>query len=126
MTVASLRAIRLACVITLYVAAGAWGVHATFQDGPDAVDFLFSVLFSLLVVFAAVADSKIVGRQMPSIVPFLMLCSWPVTVPGYLVSTRRWKGIALGVMFPLTLWLVYYFTAMATYYLRLLVWLLAP
>jgi len=29
-------------------------------------------------------------------------------------------------MFPLTLWLVYYFTAMATYYLRLLVWLLAP
>lgn len=55
---------------------------------------------------------------MPSIGYLFLLALWPVMVPGYLVWTRRWKGLALAVGFAFTLWLVYYFTAVFCYAMR--------
>jgi hypothetical protein len=118
MTFASLRQVRLACIVSLFLIATATGVHAAFADGPHPGAPLFSVAFTLVVVFAVAADSKLVGRQMPSIGHFFMLFVWPVMVPGYLVWTRRWKGLALAVGFASALWLVYYFTAVFCYAVR--------
>jgi hypothetical protein len=123
MTVASLRAIRRACLVSLYAVAVAQGVHVAFRAEPSRADLLFAVVFPLLVVFAVVADSKIVRRQLPSIAPFLMLFSWSVAVPGYLVWTRGWRGLALVVAFAVTVSLAYYVTAIAAYNFG---WLVSP
>ena len=118
MTSASLRQVRLACIVSLFLIGGATGVHEAFRDGPQQTDSLFSVALMLVVVHGVAADSKLVRREMPSIGYLFLLALWPVMVPGYLVWTRRWKGLALAVGFAFTLWLVYYFTAVFCYAMR--------
>ena len=81
-------------------------------------DALLSVVLSLLAFYSLVADSQVVGRKMPSIGHFLVLCSLPVAVPGYLAWTRRWKGIGLFAALAFTWWLVYYVTALTAFGVR--------
>ena len=78
MTSASLRQVRLACVVSLFLISGATGVHEAFRGGASPADSLFSVGFTLVVVHTVAADSKLVRRQMPSIAHLFMLWLWPL------------------------------------------------
>ena len=118
MTSASLRHVRLACIVTLFLIAGATGAHEALWVVPRPTDSLVSVAFTLVVIHTVAADSELIRRQMPSIAHLFMLFLWVLMVPGYLLWTRRWKGLALTVGFAFALWWVRLCAMVLCYALR--------
>lgn len=62
------------------------------------VDVFLSLSIGLLLALLVMADARILGRQFPQTALWLILSLWPLAVPGYLIATRRMKGLGLVAM----------------------------
>jgi len=87
-----------ACVVSflfsIYVAIRSFGGHAL----PDELYRLEFSLVTLLLAGWLVADSADRRRFSPSFDHgWFMFWALPIYGPYYLISTRRWKGVALCV-----------------------------
>ena len=68
-------------------------------------------------------DARIHRRPLPDALCLLVLCSWPVSVPIYLVRSRGLLGIGLAIAHAVGLLVVYGVVAMACATLLNTAWL---
>lgn len=78
---------RRAAVIVSYAVSALWG--AAFFAGPDPLmELLVSLAGGTAVTQFCMFDSRIQGRPLAWSVPWLIFCSWPISVPAYLFWSR--------------------------------------
>jgi hypothetical protein len=99
------RKLLLAYLVFLHVMAIVWGTQAILrEDSPSVlVDLILPIVFALAVVQTCVIHSRISGRPILHIVRFIMLLTWPVTAPAYLIWSRRWRGLLWAGLLAVTL-----------------------
>ena len=80
------------------------------------IQFLLPWLIAFSLVIACSTDALIVGKSVPRIVQFLMLLTWPISIPICLFWTRRWWGLMWALVIGATLLLTVYLTDMLLFY----------
>lgn len=69
-----------------------WGVrHAFVID--RRIDLLFSVAMAICATLFCIADSRVRGKPLLHSYYWLIVITWPVAVPLYLVFSRDFKRI---------------------------------
>ena len=86
------------------------------NTGSLLIQFFLPWLVAFSLVIACSTDARIVGKSVPNIVQFLMLFTWPLSIPLCLFWTRRWWGLMWVLVFGATLLLTVYLTAMFLFY----------
>jgi hypothetical protein len=109
----SARQVRASLVAAVYVLGGLWGLHAALTRDSASVQLGLSILFASTVALCCIADAKVVGKPMLISFQWLMFFTWPVSVPAYLVWTRRLRGLGLAVLHALLLAILSYATFLA-------------
>ena len=103
---AQLKTRRWVLLVFLHLLAVAWGAQMAFSNEPRLVELLLAWVAALALVMCCVADAKIVGKPILHIVQFIMLFTWPVTAPVYLVWARGWRGLLWAAGFAASLTIV--------------------
>ncbi|MCH7546609.1 MAG: hypothetical protein IID30_09450, partial [Planctomycetes bacterium] len=80
------------------------------------IQFFLPWLVAFSHVIACSTDARIVGKSVPRIVQFLMLLTWPLSIPLCLFWTRRWWGLMWALVIGATLLLTVYLTDMFLFY----------
>ena len=83
---------------------------------PTLRQYLLSWLVAFSLVIACSTDARILGKPVPNIMQFLMLFTWPLSIPICLFWTRRWWGVVWVLVFGVTLSLTYFITTLLLYY----------
>ena len=84
-------------LVALYFATLSWGAIQCFpQQG--GVHYIFALLMASMAALWVVFDARHRGKPLVSIVQFLVLVSWPVAVPIYLISTRGVRGLGWSLL----------------------------
>lgn len=89
----SLIALRSSLLLFLHFLAASWGLHLAVPQGYSPVEVLFNFTASFGIVITCAVDSKIRHKPILRIVQFIMLFTWPVTAPIYLLWSRGWPGM---------------------------------
>ena len=112
---ADLKLRRTIFIFFSYVLAIFTGLSA---NGTDSllIQFLLPWLVAFSLVIACSTDARIVGKSVPNIVQFLMLLTWPLSIPICLFWTRRWWGLMWALVIGATLLLTVYLTDMFLFY----------
>jgi hypothetical protein len=99
------RLFRAAFIALVHALASYAGFRAATEAPTGLPDLLVSVGLAFGVVFACIVDSTIIAKRMVHIVPFVMLFTWPLSAPIYLVWSRGWKGLILTLVFAATMFI---------------------
>ncbi len=76
-----------------YASAVVWGVRSIYPHEQSALDLLVPTLLAVALGWWAIADARVRGRPMPLLAqPWFVLIAF-LLVPGYVIWTRRWKGV---------------------------------
>jgi hypothetical protein len=113
----STRQVRTLLLGSLYVLAFLGGVHAALTSQSGVVQLGLTALFASTLAMWCIADSKVVGKPMLISFQWLMFLIWPVSVPAYLMWTRRLRGLGLAMLHALLLLIVCNATFLAIGYL---------
>ena len=89
---------------------------STISSDSLLIQFFLPWLVSFSLVIACSTDARIAGKYVPNIVQFLMLFTWPLSIPICLFWTRRWWGLMWVLIFGATLLLTYFLTALLLYF----------
>ena len=95
-----------------------YGVRAgIYGDVETGIDLLLGMAIAFSVVIACIVDARLLGQKMHNLVGFVMLFTWPVSVPIYLIWTRKLKGLFISLGLAVGLFVTYYLSALASWYL---------
>lgn len=103
----SLRTLRNSYLIFLYVLAFFLGLQSALPEANVVAILLMRLALAIAVVKACALDGQIIGKKILRIHQFLMLLTWPVTAPVYLVWARGWKGLLWLIILAVTLFIVF-------------------
>ena len=81
-------------LVAFHFLVGTAFAHALLRPGLTGADALLSMAVSVLAVLACAADARQRGSPLPHGVQYVMLLTWPITAPLYLLQSRGWKGVA--------------------------------
>ena len=98
-----LRRILLFCLYLLAAIAGATGAD---RSQAVVVQIVFPFMMASAAAYWCVVDSRILGRPIVPAVQCIMFFTWPLAVPIYLVYSRRLRGLGLGVLHAMGLFIV--------------------
>jgi hypothetical protein len=110
-----LRWVQLAFI---HLAAAVLGVRAGLHEHRTAHDVLFGYILAIVIVMACANDARLRGLWLPRIEQFLMIFTWPVTAPTYLLWSRRWWGVLWVLGLGMTMTLCYLVPAIVVFALR--------
>jgi hypothetical protein len=99
-TPAHLGFFLIAC---LYAIAALWGVTQARAPDNDLLELLTAVSMPLAATLWTVNDARCRGEPLLHIVQIVMLFTWPLAVPIYLVRSRRLRGVGLAILHALGL-----------------------
>ena len=94
-------------LIFLHVLAIMWGIHLGANDKPTLAGVLFSLTAAITVVKLCVIDARARRTPIVPIVQFLMLPSWTIAAPIYLIWSRRWYGVLWALLWAFTFGVCY-------------------
>jgi hypothetical protein len=97
------RKLRLWLLVFMHLTAACMGLSAALSPEQKPRDLLMGMALAVTVVLACVADGRIVGARIARINQFIMLFTWPVAAPIYLLWTRKWKGLLWSALWLVTL-----------------------
>ena len=89
---------RRAVVSVIYALSVYWGTVYWFGSDPRT-ELLVSVIGGIVMTQFCMVDSRIRGRSLPWSVPWLIFCSWPVSVPVYLCWSQGIRKIYKPVLY---------------------------
>jgi hypothetical protein len=94
-------------LIFIHLLALLWGIHraAEAQSGP--ADLLLSLTVAITIVLACANDARIRRTPLVSIIKFIMLFTWPITAPVYLIWSRGWRGVLWAILWSITFYGIY-------------------
>lgn len=88
--------LRRILLVQLYVLSFGWGMSQLLQHA--WLGYLIQLLIPATGVLWAVSDARQRGRPILSIVQFMMVLTWAVTLPIYLMKSRRVRGFGWAVL----------------------------
>lgn len=91
------------CLIVFYALAVVWGARNVRHAEPSALDLLVPVALTICLGWWAVVDARRRRHAVPMLTrPWFFLLAG-VLVPGYVVWSRKWRGVGWVVLHAL-LW----------------------
>ncbi len=93
-------------VACLYALAALWGVAQARAPVNGVLYMLAALSMALAATLWAVNDARCRGKWLPHIVQFLMLLTWPLALPIYLVLSRKLRGVGLAILHAVALYAV--------------------
>ncbi len=106
---------RRLLVALFYVLAALWGVRLAFVVD-RRIDLLFSVAMAICATLFCIADARVQGKPLLHSYYWLIVITWPVAVPLYLVFTREFRRIWRIALYILA-WFVVQFLSYSIVYL---------
>lgn len=86
------------CVLTLYGLSALWGaIQIAFPDSAGLY-LLFALMFALSATFWARFDSLARSKPIVPILQMLYFLVWPIGAMVYLISRSGWRGLGIGMM----------------------------
>ncbi len=85
------------------------GVCYAISPDPPAVDWILSILLAFIMVMLCQSDARQRQKPLTRSLGFVMLITWPLAVPAYLIWSRGWKGLWLTLLHALLLYLTFVF-----------------
>lgn len=104
--------LRRLILVGIYLLAAAWGL-VVLQHRDTATSLLFTALLASAMVGWCVVDSQILGRPLLHSLYLPMFMSWLLSVPLYLVWSRRLRGALLAIVHGFALLVAYAAPAIA-------------
>ena len=86
------RRFRLALLITAYSLFAIHCVRGILFPKPSGIELLNSIAIAIVVTLACIEDSHVLKRPMVRVAQWLMVFTWPVAVPIYLIWSRGARG----------------------------------
>ena len=92
----------------LHVMVAGWGAHravsaSTGAEGSALPIVVLTIAFSIVAVATCNADARQRGSPLPHSLQYVMLMTWPLAIPVYLIETRRWLGLVWSALWSTTL-----------------------
>lgn len=88
----------------LYVLATMWGVRQAYALEPSTLDELFPVAIALVLGSWAIVDAVCRGHSLPRLSWAWFFLAATMLVPGYVIWSRRWRGLG-WIVLNLVLWI---------------------
>ena len=112
--------LRNAFLLCLYALSALWGISLAVPPQDELREFCYTVLVAIAVVVSCIYDARFMRKPIVSSVQGVMLFTWPIAVPAYLVWSRGLKrGLQLVVVHAVCLYGVmvagYWATSAAIY-----------
>lgn len=86
------------CVYTLYGLSALWGGIQIALPDSAGLYFLFAILFALAATFWVRFDSLVRSKPIVPILQTLYFLVWPIGAMVYLISRSGWRGLGIGMM----------------------------
>jgi hypothetical protein len=108
------RALRNRFVSVLYVMVALWGVVQMFPD-LGFVQFAVALLLACVATTCLALDARLRGYFVPNVVYFLVLVTWPVALPVYLIYALGWRGVGWSLLHACCLYALLMVSVMITF-----------
>ena len=112
------RSLVIVPVLSLFMIAALWGATVAMTDEPRPIQLVYSVVFAVVVTLACRNDARNRHKPILPVFQFIMLFSWPIAVPIYLIWSRGWKGVLFAVAFTALFWIAHLGPAAMVYVIR--------
>lgn len=104
------------CVFILYGLSTLWGaIQIAFPDNAGLY-WLFALMFALAATFWARFDSLARSKPIVPILQMLYFLVWPIGAMVYLISRSGWRGLGIGLMHGVGLFVTLAFSFYLTFY----------
>ncbi|UCE47011.1 MAG: hypothetical protein JSW47_15545 [Phycisphaerales bacterium] len=117
MTKSGLQKRRNLVIVFIYFLATLSAVRRALFVDLRPPDIAVGVAFQVMMTTFCIVDSKCRGRPLLHSFYWIIFFSWPVSVPIYWIWTRGYKGIFTGVLFVISLVVVFAAAYFVTWYL---------
>jgi hypothetical protein len=107
----SLKRLRWAQLAFIHLLLAVFGATTIIEDAAGQASpagWLAGTAIAFVVVLCCLNDSRIVGKPLLHIAQLVMLWTWPVTAPVYLVWARGLKGFLWCLLLATTILLATY------------------
>jgi hypothetical protein len=85
-------------LLTYYAIGIVWGVRNVWFWRPSFLDLLTPILLCVCLGWWAVVDARLRSRPIPiTVKPWFVLLA-PLVVPGYVIWSRRWRGVGWAAL----------------------------
>lgn len=87
---------RKALAVCVYLLSAAWGFYSAVNHttkSPGRVEMLFSVFIAIVVTLFCLTEARVQRKPIPGFAGWLILVSWPISVPLCLLWLRGKKKI---------------------------------
>jgi hypothetical protein len=106
------RLLRNGFLAGLYFLSALWGARLIVSPPDPLLDLMFTGVVAVAVVVTCIYDSRLSGKPIVQSLHWLMLFTWPIAAPVYLVWSRGRRGAMLAAMHAVLL----YMTLLVSYY----------
>jgi hypothetical protein len=65
----------------LYLLSGLWGFHSALNTTPQTVDLPLTLTIAIVVTLICLVEARIQRKPIPTLAGWLILVSWPLSVP---------------------------------------------
>jgi uncharacterized membrane protein (UPF0136 family) len=90
-----------------YLLGALWGFHNALNLHSDPIGLVLSLVTSMVLTALCVVDSMVIRKPILATFRWVMFFTWPVSVPAYLVWSRRLRGLGLALLHAGLLCVVY-------------------
>ena len=112
-----LRRCRSLVIICIYLLFGLHAVRRAMFEDMRPADIAVTLALQIILTTFCIVDSKCRGKPLLHSFYWIIFFSWPVSVPIYWVWTRGLKGIVTGMLFVISLVVMYVVAFVATGFL---------
>lgn len=92
------KRLRGTMLLCLYVAAAMWGAMQASRAPHGLVHLLLAAMMASAATGWCVVDSRLRGRPIVQSIHWIMFVTWPLSLPIYLVYSRRLWGLGVAIL----------------------------
>lgn len=104
----SLYSLRWAWLFAAHIVMFANGVRDYADPAREMSFFVIGIALGFSILWACVIDSRLIQKPILPIVQMLMLATWPVAAPAYLIWSRGLRGVLWSLLWIATLLMMHH------------------
>lgn len=97
MTVPNRVDLRTLLIVSLYILWAASGITQGLSAPPSWLLWCQALLVASVVTTWCAVDARSRGKPIVPVLQMLLLFTWPITAPIYLIRSRGWLGLAIAI-----------------------------
>jgi hypothetical protein len=111
----SLQYLRWAWLFAAHIVMFANGVRDYADPAREMSFFVIGIALGFSVLWACVIDSRLIQKPILPILQMLMLATWPVAAPAYLIWSRGLRGALWSMLWIATLLMMHHAGQLTAY-----------